>query len=461
MPEFRRKSRIDAEPEEVFAWHERPGAFERLVPPWADIRVLHRAGGIQDGGVVVLEMRIGPLRRRWVARHDGYEAGRQFRDVQVQGPFARWEHRHRFEADGAGGCLLEDEVHYRLPFGALGQAAAGARVEHELDRAFSFRHERTRLDLQRHTEAAADRPWRVAVTGSHGLIGRELCAYLTAGGHEVHRIVRTAERGIDGEIAWLPRQGRIEAAKLEGMDMVVHLAGESIASGRWTASRKREILASRRDGTRLLASTLAGLEQPPSVFVSASAVGVYGDRPDEVLTEESARGPGFLADVVQAWEDAADPAREAGIRVVHPRIGMLLTPRGGALSKLLPLFRAGLGGSLGSGRQAMSWIAMEDLIGVLHFALRCEELEGPVNAVAPEAVTNTEFSETLGRVLDRPAFVSAPAQALELATGEMGRELLLGSARVAPRKLEAAGFRFAYSTLEDALRAELGLLEAE
>ncbi|HYJ79189.1 MAG TPA: TIGR01777 family oxidoreductase [Longimicrobiaceae bacterium] len=293
---------------------------------------------------------------------------------------------------------------------------------------------------------------RVAITGSSGLIGTALCRRLEAEGHAVLRLVRRPPRG-EGEARWDPDAGEVDAAALEGCDAVVGLAGENVGA-RWTGERKRRIRASRVDATRLLAGTLAGLVRPPGVFVSASAVGFYGSRGDERLDEMSTPGDDFLARVVRDWEAAAAPAAAAGIRVVHPRLGVVLAARGGALARMLPPFRLGLGGRMGSGRQWMSWIALDDVVDVLLRALRDGSLSGPVNAVAG-AVTNAEFTATLGRVLHRPAIARVPAFALRAVFGEMADGTLLASQRVEHRRLTQVSHSFRHPELEAALRAAL------
>lgn len=297
---------------------------------------------------------------------------------------------------------------------------------------------------------------KILVTGASGLIGSALVPFLSAGGHDVIRLVRSEPKAGEAAVRWDPEAGTIDAAGLDGLDAVVHLAGENVAEGRWTAEKKRRIRDSRVKGTRLLCEALAGLARPPRVLVSASAVGYYGDRGDELLTEESPPGSGFLAGVAREWEAAAEPARRAGIRVVHPRMGAVLTPAGGALAKMLPPFRAGLGGRVGSGRQYLSWIAIDDLLGAILHLLVTEVLQGPVNVVAPRPVTSSEFAATLGRVLGRPARLAMPAFAARLAFGEMADEVLLASARVTPERLVASGYRFRYPELEGALRHLLG-----
>ena len=296
---------------------------------------------------------------------------------------------------------------------------------------------------------------KVAITGAGGLVGRALVPHLTTGGHGVVRLVRRAPAAPD-EAAWDPATGRIDPAALEGVDAVVHLAGEGIADRRWTAARKETLRASRVGPTRKLAETLAGLKRRPRVFVSASAIGYYGDTGDRWVDETNPPADDFLGRLAAEWEEAAAPAARAGVRVVNLRTGIVLSAKGGALGKMLPPFRAGLGGPLGPGTQYMSWIAMDDLLGAVHLALANDGVSGPVNATAPEPVTNAVFSRTLGRVLSRPAIAPVPAFALRLLFGEMADAALLSGARVRPAKLLAAGYRFRFGDLERALRHELG-----
>jgi len=295
---------------------------------------------------------------------------------------------------------------------------------------------------------------RIAVSGSTGLVGSEVVTVLAAGGHEVVRLVRRMPGpGETSALRWDPAKREVDAAGLEGFGAVIHLAGENVGSGRWTAARKASIRDSRVNGTRLLCEALAGLARPPKTLVCASAIGIYGDRGEESLSEDRPAGAGFLAEVCREWEAAAAPAAEKGIRVVHLRIGMVLSPKGGALPRMLPLFRAGLGGVIGSGRQYVSWVALDDLPLILLHALQCGFLRGPVNAVAPRPVTNREFTEALGKVLSRPTPLPVPAFALRIAVGrEMADALLLASARVVPRRLEETGYRFRFPELGGALR---------
>ena len=454
MPRFERQVELPVPAEEAWAWHVREGAFERLTPPGSGVRIVEGEGPIAEGDLRTLSVPVlGPLRRDWVARHRDFVPGRRFVDEQVRGPFASWVHEHLFEPSPEG-CVHRDRIEYREPLGALGAAVAGRGIRRQLDTMFEFRHRRLGADLVRHAAHADRDRLRVAVSGASGLVGRQLCAFLSTGGHVVKRLVRREARDA-GEIAWDPRGGEIDLAAMEGLDAVVHLAGENLASGRWSAARKERIHRSRSEGTRTLASAIARLERPPAVLVSASAIGWYGDARDEEVDESAPPGEGFLARVCEDWESAADPAREAGVRVVHPRIGIVLSADGGALSLMRLPFSLGLGGPLGSGAQWMSWIALDDLVGLIHQALFDEALQGPVNAVAPEPARQRDFARTLGRVLRRPAVLPAPAFALRLLLGEMADEMLLGGARVRSRVLPGTGFEFLFPSLEEALRFEL------
>jgi uncharacterized protein (TIGR01777 family) len=295
--------------------------------------------------------------------------------------------------------------------------------------------------------------WRsnmnVLMSGAKGLIGSALIPELEAGGHRVNRLTRKPHS--EEDIRWDPEAGEIEG-NLAGFDAVVHLAGESIAEGRWTSEKKRRILESRKKGTHLLAERVAGLPAPPSVMVSASAIGYYGDRGNELLTEESEPGTMFLSEVCQEWEAAAEPAREAGMRVVHPRFGIVLSTEGGALGSTLPIFKLGGGGKIGTGRQYWSWISLDDVVGAIVHAIDTDALSGPVNVVAPDPRTNAEYTKVLGRVLGRPTLFAVPARAARVAIGGMADDLLLASARVEPAKLEETGYENRHPELEGALR---------
>ncbi len=452
---FVARSPLPVNAQTAFAWHERPGAFQRLTVPWDPSRIVSQTGGIRDGGQAVIEIRIGPFRRLWRAVHQNYDPPRQFQDVQASGPFALFEHTHKIISHDAASCELEDHIEYRLPFGRLGDWLAHRLIQQKLERVFRYRHHITCNDLATRLADREDSSMKTLITGATGLVGRELTALLTTSGQEVFRLTRSKPTEAN-DITWNPAQGILPKAPLEGMDAVVHLAGENIAAARWTDAVKERLRQSRIQSTKLLCETLAQLQSPPKTLICASAIGFYGDRGTEILTESSPLGTGFLAELCRDWEAAAEPARQKGIRVVHLRIGVVLSPKGGALAKMLMPFQWGLGGIVGNGRQYWSWVAIDDVIGAIRHCLERSDVSGPINAVSPNPVTNYEFTKTLGGVLHRPTVFPMPAFAARLALGEMADELLLGSNRILPKRLEETGYQFRCPTLESTLRHLLG-----
>lgn len=451
---FHKRTRVDAPASDVFAWHARHGALERLTPPWDQVEVLERTGGIDDGGSVVLRVSVGPFSLRWTAKHTDYREGEMFRDEQQSGPFARWSHTHLFEPDGPSSSYLIDQIEYELPFGSIGSVAAGRAVKSRLKEMFSYRHRLTEQDVALLAKSRV-KPLRIVISGATGLIGSSLIPFLTTAGHEVVTLGRSNKDDPNAGFTWDPKAGELDPRVFEGADAVVHLAGETI-EGRWSEAKKARIADSRTQGTSLLAEALARLDSPPGVLIASSAVGYYGNRGDENLTEDSAPGSGFLADVCKKWEEATAPAAARGIRVVNLRTAPVLTPRGGPLSRLLTPFRFGLGGPVGGGSQYFPWISIDDIVGVIYHAIATDWLSGPVNAVAPEQVTNRALAKILGRVLGRPALMPLPAFAVRLAFGKMGEELLLSGQRVVPNQLIASGYDFRFPFLEGALRHLLG-----
>lgn len=459
MEIFERSTLLPASADEAFAWHARNGAFERLLPPWESLQVEdHTPGSIAPGSRFVLRLKIGPFTARWVAVHGDVQWGRLFTDSQASGPMRAWLHEHRFEPRGEHESRLIDRIRYELPLHRLSAPLFGGYVARRIAASFTWRHAVTARDLLAH---AGTTPLSIGITGSSGLVGSALIPFLRTGGHELVRIVRARGTPPPFHVAWDPAAGRLDPEALAGLDAVVHLAGENIAGGRWTAARRAAIRDSRVQGTALLARTLAAMKDPPRVLVCASAIGLYGDRGDELLDEDAAPGTGFLPEVCREWEAAADAARAAGIRVVHARLGVVLSPRGGALAKMLTPFRLGLGGRLGHGRQWMSWVSIEDVIGALHHAIVDESVEGALNVVAPQPVTNGQFSAALGAALGRPAIAPVPAFALRALAGQLADDLLLSSTRVQPAALAEAGYVFRQPELLSALRLLLGRSTSE
>lgn len=441
---------VDAPISEVFEWHARPGAITRLSPPWQPVRVGQEATSLRDGRAVLLL----PGGVRWVAEHqpDGYNPPHQFVDQLVSAGLSSvvsWRHTHMFSAEGEAEAENEtrvsDDVQTPVPAAALRQM-------------FAYRHRQLAADLATQHWARLHRgePLTVAITGASGLVGTALTALLSTGGHQVIKLVRHPAQG-PGERQWQPDQP--DPGLLDGVDAVVHLAGASIA-GRFTPAHKRAVRETRVGPTRRLADLAAAARASggPQTFVSASAIGYYGaDRGDEILGEDSAPGDDFLARLVVEWEAATAPAADAGLRVVQVRTGIVQTPKGGTLRLLFPLFEAGLGGRLGSGRQWLSWIGIDDLADVYLRALVDPALSGPVNAVAPDPVRNLDYTRTLGSVLRRPTVVPVPGFGPRLLLGAEGaRELAEASQRVRPDALLAAGHTFRYARLEPALRHLLG-----
>jgi uncharacterized protein (TIGR01777 family) len=434
---------------EVFAWHTRPGAMSRLVPPWQPMSVVAETESLADGQAV-----LGlPGGLRWIAQHDrdGFDPPHRFVDVlSSAGPrslpprvIGWWRHTHEFSEAPGGGTTVRDVVDTTVPAAALRPT-------------FVYRHRQLADDLAAHRDATAAgaKPMVVAVTGASGLIGSALTALLTAGGHRVIRLVRRAAR-VKDERQWRPEAPAADL--LSGVDAVIHLAGASIA-GRFTNGHKDAIRDSRIEPTRRLAQAAADSDDGPQVFVSASAIGIYGyDRGDALLCEDSVRGDGFLADVVAEWEAATTPADDAGIRVVTVRTGIVQAAAGGTLRLFRPLFLAGLGGRLGSGEQWLSWIGIDDLLDVYYRAVYDGRLVGPVNAVGPTPVRNADYTKTLAGVLHRPALVPVPSFGPRLLLGGQGaRELAEADQRVVPTKLTELGHRFRHATVEDALAHQLG-----
>lgn len=465
MAEYSRTSIMPVVPEVLRAYHTAPGATSRLSPPWAPARVLEEPGVGTPEGRLVVEQR--DCRTESTFAPDA--SGEGFEETQTAGPFASWKHQHRFLKDRRTGTrfnptisLLEDIVEYQLPMGVLGRASVAKSIARDLDRIFIHRHARTRLDLVRQ-RAFADQPrQRFVISGASGLIGRSLASFLTTAGHQVDALVRreTGPRIGGNEIRWDPAAQTIDAAALEGCDAIIHLAGASLNQS-WSKKSKEEIRSSRIQSTSFLARTIASMAHKPRAFISSSAIGYYGDRGVEPLSEDSAPGEGFLADLCVEWERAAAPVEDLGVRLILPRIGIVLSPGGGALPELESKFRLGLGGRLGDGFQYWPWIGLDDTIGALHFALMNPHVAGPINLAAPGALRQFEFAEVLARLLKVPRLGNVPEWMVKAAFGEMGREVLLRGTNVLPEALEGAGFNFLTPNLEQCLRWEMGLLLPE
>lgn len=465
MAEIEFESSVDCpvSARETFDWHLRPGALRRLLPPWDKVRIASGSGAeerLEKGARTVIEVKTGPIWTAWHAEIADVQADKTFFvDRQLKGPFKTWIHRHAVQTQGKTESKLTDSIRYELPMGPLGAFFGKPFVRAKLTRMFAWRHRVMVHDLEAHLRAKSagvTEPMTVAITGASGLVGRSLAAFLRTGGHRVLELVRREARA-PHEVRWDPLGGTVDTAALEGIDAVVHLAGESIFGFRWSDAKKERITASRIQGTRTLVNAIASMERPPRTLVAASAIGWYGDRGDEELREDAPMGTGFLAETCAAWEAEVDGVPE-GVRAVKMRLGVVLDPGGGALKTMMPAFKLGGGGRLASGKQWFPWIVLDDVIGAFHHALTRDDVHGPVNVVAPGALRNTEFTKVLGGVLRRPTILPAPRFGLRLALGkQQADEMLLASVRVVPERLLETGFPFRYPELEGGLKHALGL----
>ena len=414
------------------------------------MKVISAVGGIRDGAQVKIEVPMGPIGIPWSLTHQDYQANIQFKDRQISGPFRSWCHTHRFKEVTPSSSQLSDEIEYELPLPPFGEIFGGAFTRLKLERLFRFRHAITHNDLsviERYKDKF-DRPQKILVSGASGFVGSALTAFLSCAGHTVARLVRQKPKD-ELEIFWNPAEGILERESIEGFDYIIHLSGENVAQ-RWTPEVKRKILESRVFSTRLLGQKISELSKKPKAFICASAIGYYGERGDTLLDEESSKGDGFLADVCQQWEEAAAVPIKSGVRTVFGRVGVVLSPLGGALAKMILPFKLGLGGPMGKGAHYMSWIALDDIVHALYHCLTTE-LQGPVNLTAPQPTTNKELSTALGKALHRPSFLPTPLFPLRLVYGELVDEALMVSIRARPSQLLHSGFRFTFDTLESCL----------
>ena len=447
------KSPIRASVEKVFSWHGRSGAIQRLTPPWAPLTLIAKTGnGVEKGVRANFDLRFLGIPLQWDAQHILYQKNVKFVDKQIRGPFAFWEHHHIFHDRGDQGTVMEDRVVYKLPLGLLSRPFYG-RVEDEFTRMFAYRHRVLKFSLERYVPG---KKMRILISGASGTMGTALVPFLRTCGHQVISLVRHRDKLGPDAIFWDPERGILDLDGVGPLDAVINLNGLDISRGRWTPARRKKIVDSRVKTTRLLAQKMVSLEKPPKVFISSSAIGYYGEGGDALLSEDNPSGDAFISNGCREWERASFIARDGGIRTIQLRIGVVLTPVGGALERMLGSFKLGAGTRVSHGRQYLSWIGMEDVLGGILHILNHSRIHGPVNLTAPHPVTNREFTQSLGRALSRPTPFVMPAWGANLLWGQMGRETLLTSARVMPLKLMDSGFEFAHPKLPSALAHILG-----
>ena len=451
---FTKKTLINVPVEDLFAWHARNGAINRLTPPWTPLSLISRKGeGIDKGVQVKFKMKTLGVPMIWEAEHVEYKENRMFRDCQTKGPFALWEHSHLFHPETSTSTVMEDRVRFKLPFNIFSLPFYGY-AKKELDRIFSYRHQVLKQDME--NLVGRVRKQRILISGASGTIGQALVPFLRTCGHEVIRLVRDPDDTAEDALYWDPYKNILDMNAAGPIDAVISLNGVDISRGKWTEKQKRLIIDSRVIPTRVLVEKMRAMSSPPSVFISSSAIGLYGEGGDTRLTEETPMGACFISTVCNQWEAASLGAARGGIRTIQLRIGVVLTPAGGALERMSLPFSLGLGTRVSHGQQYMSWISMDDALGGILHILENADINGPVNLTAPEPVTNRAFTKTLGQVFSRPApFVMPRALALML-WGDMGKETLLTSARVLPTKLMNNGYNFVHTRLEPALRHVLG-----
>ena len=454
LKEFHHRATFPCTVEELYQYHSRPGALERLLPPWDGSRVIRKEGSIAPGGKVLMHLKQGPFTIPWEAHHIAETPGVMFRDVQHKGPFATFRHTHRFSST-TNGSRLDDSITFALPGQRFLPAMAERQVKTMLHRIFTYREHVLREDLKLHSKYSRT-PLRILISGASGVLGSALVPLLTTGGHQVWTLVRRKPSPGSHEIYWNPQNGELNPADIPEIDAVIHLAGEYIGVGRWGEEQRQRVVESRILGTELLAKTVAALPVPPKVFLSASAVGFYGNRHDTLIDEREPAGDDFVSSVCEVWEKSTWPASNAGIRTVLMRFGVGLTPRGGALQRLLVSRAIGFIRYFGSGDQYVSWMSVDDMVAAMLHCLVTEEVAGPVNIAAPNPVTNRELMAGLAKVLNRPLLLPIPSKLLEILHGQMAHEIVLSGCRASVKKLVDTGFEFRHPDLESAFTVLLG-----
>lgn len=427
--------------QEVFNWHMRKDALKRFLPPWQKVKLLSIGSPKKIGSLTKLRMYMGPLFRDWLSKHVLYEEGKRFVDEAMKSPFLFWRHSHEF-MEIKKGVLLTDRIEYSLPW-----YLSSSYVEKNLQRLFAFRHKRLSSDLTIFHRYDTHKK-KILISGASGLVGSECVAFLKNLGHEVYCLKRGKSDISRQIIGWDPEKDGNSIEEMEGFDAIIHLSGENIAKKRWSQTQKERIFQSRCRDTYHLATMVSRLCNPPKVFISASAVGIYGDRKEEILTEDHSYGDDFLANVCIHWEKAIEPLKQKAVRLCQARFGYILTPQGGMLGEMLLPFRLCLGGVMGSGKQMIPWVALDDVIYSLYHIMMTQSLFGPVNIVANQPVTQKEFAQTLAKVLRRPCLMRMPKLFLKFVLGERADALIFRSANVSNAKLLQSGYQPHFQTLE-------------
>lgn len=460
MPTFAHTAKFSADKQQLWAWYNSDGAFRRIMPEWEGIKPIN-AGRLVDGEETIFKVKLGPFRQKWIARHHSVVSGESFADRMIKGPFGAWNHHHKFESASKGTTSVIDNVEYKLPLHFFTGWSAGFTVLPRMKQMFEFRSVRVANDLKQ-IQLTSELPrQKILVSGSTGMIGLQLCAFLEAAGHDVHRLLRPSTKlptDVDSSkvVVWNDLTGEIIDGDMNGFDTIIHMAGAGIGDKRWSKKRLKLIRDSRIIPTKNLSKIVAGLDNPPRKIICSSAIGYYGNRGTEVLDESSSTGNDILAELCRDWENASNAAKESGINVIHVRTGIVMSPLGGALAKLLLPAKMGAGGPVGGGKQMQSWISLDDEIYAIHHLMMQDSAEGVYNLTAPSPVSQKQFAKTLGRVLRRPSFAPLPGFVIKLLFGQMGKKLVLEGQDVRPTRLIESGFEFTHPELESCLRSCLG-----
>lgn len=461
---FEKQTEIDSPTEDVFKYHEHSGSLNRLIPPWSFLRVLKESDQIKNGSVAIIEFRFGPLKFKYISHHLGYIKNVRFQDIMTQGPFKWWLHTHSFYPNTEHRCIVKDQIEYLLSPALGNPHFVTNRIQNYLERFFAYRYEIIKNDFSLSKQTSQFKKKRILISGSTGVIGSALIPILkTVGNHEITPLIRTSSYASyvgttlnkKNVLSWDPQLQNINPTDLEGFDVIIHLGGSNIF-GRWSKLKKDIIRNSRIQSTKLICDTILNLKKPPSTFICASAIGYYGNRCDEVLTEESIMGTGFLPNVCNEWENVSKPLISKGIRVLNLRFGLVLTPRGGLLKRLVipSLFRIGL--KIKKVDPILSWISIEDAIRIIVFAMSNPKISGPINVVSPKPARLTEFVSTVSDVLKIKFNLSINKSIIKIALGEVLDEVILTSSYVLPKKMHLHGYQFVNHDLKKGLCDLLG-----
>ena len=461
VPTFVHEATFKHNQEEVWSWYDGTGAFLRIMPEWEGLTPV-QVGALSDGEETKFRIKLGPLRPMWVARHHSVQPGHSFSDVMVKGPFGKWDHEHTIKAISDDESKVVDSIEWKLPLHFLTGWTSFISVTPRLKKMFRFRTDRTASDVAAISKTKHLPRKKVLVTGSTGLIGNQLCAFLECGGHQVYRLVRPSSKlpkvvNPNFVIRWNEKTGEIIEGDMNGFDSVIHLAGAGIGDKRWSKKRKSIIRSSRVDVTTKLCEVLSNLNQPPQQLLCGSAIGYYGNRVNERLTENSTIGQGYLSELCEEWEDSTKSLESLNINVVYLRTGLVMTPMGGIMKRLLLPAKMGGLGPVGNGKQMQSWISLDDEIYAIHHLLMDDNSKGAYNLTSPQPVTQKQFAKVLGKVLRRPSFIPLPGFMIKLMFGKMGQSLVLEGQEVYPERLVKSGYEFTHSDLESCFRHNLGL----